>query len=109
MRISEKQILNSTNVSSTLNSEAYQIEHLLGFSIALKYTPTNDNFSGKILIQASNDESNWCNITTTDINHSDSSYIYNISEAYYKYVRVQVQIITSTISSITATIYSKGW
>jgi hypothetical protein len=109
MRISSHKLLDITEVTTaTSTSDPYQIEHLIGFSISVVYTP-GTNFTGTIIVQASNDETNWSNVSCVSVNGTNTNQMINVKDAFYKTIRVSVEITTGSITALTADIYTKGW
>lgn len=108
MRISDFILLDTSNIIIATTSDAFQIEHLLGFSVAVVFTGSS-NLTGSFILQASNDNTNWIDITDSSVSGTSGSCMFNITEAFYKSVRLKVIPTTGTISTITAKVYTKGW
>ncbi len=108
MRISDFTLLDTTNLTVDTNSDSFQIEHLIGFSMDVTLTASS-SMTGSLVLQASNDNSAWHDITSQTISGASGSCLFNVTEAFYKRVRLQIKVTTGEILTLTAKVYSKGW
>lgn len=108
MRVSENNLFTDrTLANETINSDAIPLDHIYGFSVYASWSGTA--ISGSILLQASIDEMNWRDIDSTSQTISaDGSYLWNISDAFYKYFRIQVTSSNANTITVDASFYAKG-
>ena len=108
MRVSDFKLLESTNIiDMTTYSSSFQLEHLYGFSIAITFTG-DSNFTGAFILQASNDDLNWADIDTHSSSGTGGTCIFNVTDVFYKHVRLKISKTTGTILTLTAQVYGKG-
>jgi len=108
MRISDFTLLDTSNLIINTNTDAFQIEHLLGFSVAIVFTGSS-NLTGSFVLQASNDDINWSDITSSSVSGTSGNCMFNVTEAFYKSVRVKIILTTGTMLTSKIDIYTKGW
>ena len=100
---------NYTDVSAAETEYwSQQTEHIWGYSIQFIWTAAGVDGTGKL--QASNDESNWDDITGTSfaIGSGSNSKLFNCPDICYKYVRSVIEITTGTIETLKVIMYQKG-
>jgi hypothetical protein len=108
MRISDFTLLDTTGLIIETNTDPFQIEHLLGYSISVAFTG-DSNLTGSFVIQASNDDSSWNNVASSAFSGTTGNCMFNASNTFYKSVRLKIDVDTGTMSTVIAKIYTKGW
>ena len=108
MRISDFTLLDTTNLIIETTTDAFQIEHLLGYSISIVFTG-DTNLTGSFVVQASNDDTNWADVASSDFADTSGNCIFNVSDTFYKSVRLKIKVDTGAMLTIAAKIYTKGW
>ena len=108
MRISDFILLDYTNLIIETKSDSFPVEHLIGYSISISFTG-DTNLTGSFVIQASNDDTNWSDVATSSFTDTDTHCMFNVTNAFYKNVRLKAKVDTGTMSTITAKVYTKGW
>lgn len=94
-------------VTANANGESQQLEYMTGFSFHCIWTATT--VSATVTVQCSNDGTNWEDVAgTTENITADGSVMYNVSDVYYKYVRLQITYSSGTITTFVAKFYAKG-
>ena len=93
--------------NETTNGEAIDISHIYGYSVYADWAGTT--IAGSIKLQASLDNSSWIDITSSSqtINSSDS-YLWNVTDAFYKYFRVVAISSNANAITVNAQFYAKG-
>ncbi len=108
----KQQIGTTVNVTAgqTKNSDVVDIEHITRYALEIKLTKVSA-VVGNFNLQASLDEVIWYDIDSSDVSFSDSiDQLYNVTEAYYKFVRVKF-VNTSGEFNVTTNImklYKEG-
>lgn len=78
--------------AASFDSEIFDIQDMSGFSVQAKWTDKG-SLAGSIKLQASNDGTNFVDLATLTATFSGSgSILWNVSGAYYRYVKVVVTI-----------------
>lgn len=90
MRIINDKIFDEEIVTNeTKVSEAFEVEHIYGFSIQLVYSGAG--ISGSFKLQASNDGENWDDVTNSEqVISGPDSFTTNVDAFHSKYFRVSV-------------------
>ena len=88
-----KQIFNAVVLTQDRTSEVIDISELIGFAVHSIWTGTP---VGNIIIQASNDGSNFVDIDTQAAGGAAGQDLVNIDRAHYRYVRVFYDFSSST-------------
>lgn len=108
MRISDFTLIDTTDLIQETNSDPFPVEHLIGYSISVVFTG-DSNLTGSFIVQASNDDTNWSDVATSTFTDADTHCMFNVTNAFYKNVRLKMKVDTGTLSTITAKVYTKGW
>lgn len=95
------------SLSTSTNSVSQNIDYDFGFSVQIVFT--GSSLDGSFKLQASNDNTNWTDVTSSTAVSSltgTSSIMYNVDAAYYNYFRVSWTRTggTGTANSCKATI-----
>lgn len=80
-----KLVISAGDMSSDITSPSLDIAEVGGFAVHNIWTGSP---TGNIIVQASNDDSNWFNVDTQAAGGSAGNDIVNIDGAHYRYVRV---------------------
>jgi hypothetical protein len=88
-----KRLFNAEVMDEDLTSEVIDISELIGFAVHSIWTGTP---AGNIIVQASNDGSNFVNIDTQAAGGAAGQDLVNIDRAHYRYVRVFYDFTSST-------------
>lgn len=109
MRIVETTLVNSsTPISTPSVTDPLFLRHLIGCSLAVTFT-ADSNWSGDFVLQASNDEENWADIYTKTITGTGETCMFNVTDTYYKMIRIKVAPTTGSILTFHVQVYAKGW
>lgn len=74
-------------MASTITTSSQSLNQIFSYSIQAVYTGAPD---GTIKLQASNDNSNWVDVTSSSVALTSSGNgIWNVSGSNYQYVRVK--------------------
>ena len=95
----------TVNFGATFTTNARKLESTFGYAVSFSYTgATTPN--GNIVLQASNDGSNYSNIDETLINISGSSdtHVINVEKPCYLYVRLKYTRTSGSGGTITCLI-----
>ena len=95
-------------ITATTNFDSQQLEHMYGYSVQFIWTSTNADAT--LLLQASNNGTDWDNISyaTQAILNDDSSKLFVVPEAMYRYVRARVEVSGGSIDTLEIATYIKG-
>lgn len=80
-----KKIIDSQSMGADIVSEGVDIAELGGYCFHAIWTGTAP--SGNIIIQVSNDNSNFVDMVTHDTEAQDGQLLLNVERAHYRYVR----------------------
>jgi len=108
MKFSEDTIfVDEVVTNETTNGEAIDISHIYGYSVYASWS--GSTISGSIKLQASLDNASWIDITSSSqtINSADS-YLWNVTDAFYKYFRVVATSDDANAITVNAQFYAKG-
>lgn len=101
--------MDTSNLTTDTYSSTLTIEHIIGYSFHLVYTGDTTAMTADVVLQASNTGTGWADIApVTQIVGTNTDLLLNISDPYYKYVRLAVENISGTITTATAYVYAKG-
>lgn len=108
MRVSNDVLFTNEAVSDeTTVSEAVEIAHIYGFSVWASWSGTT--ISGSIKIEGSIDGTNFLEVASSNQTISAaSSYLWNISDAMYRYFRISVTANDVNTITVNAKYYAKG-
>ena len=94
--------------TNTQLSDAYNVEKVRGYCVQLVHTQDSGSVAITAKLQASNDSTNWDDIADSSQSLSGaSSFTWNVTDAYYKYVRISCEV-TSGTSTLTAILVAKS-
>lgn len=97
-----------TVANDTINSEAIDISSIVGFSAQIQ--SSGSTIDGVAKVQASLDNSTWIDISGASVNLTGSgdNDLINVSDAFYKYFRVQVISNDANTITVTVRVFGKG-
>ncbi len=104
-RIADGIALDDIVTSEVVNGEAVNLDSIFGFSFHVLTSGTTMN--GSMELQASNDGTNWETVSGSSevIIGSSDDHLYNVSDAFYRFVRLSV---TADANAITVVAHYKG-
>ena len=88
-----KAVINAVTMGADITSDVVDISEMTCFSVHNIWTGTP---AGNIIVQASNNNSNWFDIDTQAAGGAASNDLVNVNGAGYKYVRVFYDFTSST-------------
>ena len=107
MRVHQNVILETTDLTSSLTSEEFQLEHMYGYSIFIKWESASSQMETELTIEVSNDGVDWYEYYTLDLVGVSNKCIINVTDVFYKTARVKLNANVGSISP-KLTIYRKG-
>lgn len=106
-RIHNRQIFNGTVDNTTTTSDFEDISFIYGFSVIA--TLAGAGATGTIKLEASNDGETWADISgTSQAIAGPGTYNQNLTDMFYKYVRLSVEETGGGPTTVTAQINTKG-
>lgn len=108
MRVSNDVLFTDEAVQNeTTTSEAVEIAHIYGFSVWASWA--GSTITGSIKVEGSIDGTNWLEVASSNQTISAaSSYLWNISDAMYRYFRLSVTSDDTNTITVNAKFYAKG-
>ncbi len=102
------QILDLSGVTADAQSEAVEMLNIYGFSVQIVWTSTTA--TATIQIEVSNDGITWIPLAspTQAIANDNGSVMFNVADSFYKFMRVDVDSVTGTITTLSALYNGKG-
>ena len=88
MRIANKNLVETNNLSASFNSDPVYLDHMEGFSFEVDVTTPDAN--GTFKIQTSNNKTNWIDYPSSSelLSGADKNIMYNVSSVYFRYARL---------------------
>lgn len=100
-------ILSSQTVNSATNSTSTKLKYIETFAVQVDISSSSSPSGASVKLQASNDDSNWIDISGTSNNiTADGNILINVTDAGYKYVRAAFAISSGSFVAV-ATITGK--
>lgn len=91
-------LYSETGVSSSFTTASASIDYFLGFSISFVLTNATADFDMSLTLEATAcDNDNWATVTGSLLHFAgNDTVIYNVSQVYYKGVKVVVNIVAGS-------------
>lgn len=97
----------SVSMGATFNSSSAKVSNVVGYSIQSVWSGGGSPV-GTLKLQASNDDTNWSDITGATFSVSaDGNNVFNVADCFYNFVRL-VYTRTSGTGTLSASLVSKG-
>lgn len=108
MRIFNDTILDQSSVTSDKTSEVITLNFVQDIAIQIIWTSTSA--AGTFVVQCSNNNSNWVDLSshTKTINNNNGNEMIVISDANYAYLRVFLDYTSGTVTTAKVIINGKG-
>lgn len=106
MKLLVSQLLSAQSLVASVNSSAAEIGSYEGISVQSTYTGTP---TGTLKLQCSNDGVTFSDVPTATVSLAGAagSTLWNIPDAYYRFVRISYTA-TSGTGSVTSVLVGKG-
>lgn len=93
-------LLESQAITAATNSESVKLRYIETYSVQVVTSAVSSPSGASVKLQASNDATNWSDITGTSNNiTATGNVVINVAEAGYKYVRAAFLISSGSITS----------
>lgn len=108
MRVHSKKIVDETNITLSATYGSQQLDHIYGYSSQVVWSCSAA--SGIIILQASNNGTDWDDIpgTQIDVESVSGTKLFNFPDVFYKNCRVKVTMYTGALTSLVVENYMKG-